>query len=120
MRLYSVVLAATGAALFFGTALAGDQDFVLINKTGYEINKVFGREAGTRDWGSDVLGRDTLDDGENVKIVFDHDENTCRWDLQVVYSDNDRATWTNLNLCKIGKVTLFWDRKNEKTTARLD
>lgn len=120
MRFSTLAASAVCLALSMGSAVAGDQDFTLVNKTGYEINKVFGRESGTRDWGSDILGRDTLDDGESVLIKFDHDENACKWDMRVVYSDNDTSTWTGLNLCKISKVTLFWDRRNQRTTARLD
>ncbi len=101
-------------------AVAGDQDFTLVNKTGYEIDKVYVSAVNAKSWEEDILGKDTLEDGSSVNISFKRSESACRWDMMVVYSDGDKATWTNLNLCRISKVTLFWDRKNEVTRATLD
>jgi hypothetical protein len=101
-------------------AVAGDQDFTLLNKTGYEIEKVYVSAVNAKSWEEDILGKDTLEDGSSVNISFKRSESACRWDMMVVYADGDKATWTNLNLCRISKVTLFWDRKNEVTRATLD
>lgn len=101
-------------------AFAGDQDFTLLNKTGYEIEKVYVSAVNAKTWEEDILGKDTLEDGDSVNISFKRSESACRWDMMVVYTDGDKATWTNLNLCRIGKVTLYWDRKNEVTRAVLD
>src|SRR5882672_4850538 len=120
MRAITLTVAAVAWLLPITAAIAGDQDFSLVNKTGYEIGKVFVSAANARTWEEDILGRDTLSDGESVDITFKHSAEACRWDMMVVYSDGDKATWTNLNLCKINTVTLFWDRKNEVTRAKID
>jgi hypothetical protein len=100
-----------------GPALAGNQDFVLVNKTGYQIDEVYVSQATSKNWGKDVMGEDALDANARVKITFDAPDNVCRWDLKVKYNDGDTAEWGNLNLCNINTVTLYWDRKAQTTRA---
>jgi len=116
----TITAAAFATLLTLTSAFAGDQDFKLVNKTGYEIKSVFVSSTGNRSWGSDILGRDTLDDGDTVNISFSRRESECRWDLMVVYDDGDKATWGDLNLCSISRVTIFWDRKNQVSRATVD
>lgn len=109
--------------LLAGTALpasAGDQDFKLVNKTGYTIDEVYVSRSTSKNWGSDVMGQGTLEDGAAVDITFTAPANACRWDLKVKYDDAETAEWANLNLCNINTVTLFWDRKNQTTRAVTD
>ena len=108
----SVLLAA-----FTVPAVAGDQDFKLVNKTGYQIDEVYVSRVNNRNWGNDIMGRGTLDADNSVDITFNAPPNACRWDLKVKYEDGDTAEWKNLNLCNISTVTLFWDRKNQNTRA---
>lgn len=98
-------------------ALAGDQDFRLVNKTGYQIDEVYVSRVSTKNWGKDVMGTDALSDDATVKITFDAPANACRWDMRVKYEDGDTAEWSNLNLCNIETITLYWDRKANVTRA---
>ena len=60
MRLSSLV---SQVALFAsvlslsGAALAGDADFTLVNRTGYDISEVYISPANKNNWGRDRLGR---------------------------------------------------------------
>ena len=36
---------------------------------------------------------------------------------KVIYQDKDVAIWHDINLCKVSKVTLHWDKKSGDTTA---
>jgi hypothetical protein len=92
-------------------AFAGDQDFTLYNVTGYTIDKVFVSPVGKTTWGSDILGTGQLEDGNKVDITFKASNDICHYDLKVVYTDDDTATWSDLNLCEISKVHLHYDRK---------
>lgn len=68
-----------------------------------------------------MLGKDTLGDKEEWEIKFHRSTKTCKWDLKVVYSDDDSsAIWTNVDLCQVEKVTIHYDRKADKTTATFD
>ena len=69
----------------------------------------------------DVLGDDELGDGVQTRIRFKRAGNTCRWDLKVVYSvDDSSAVWSNVDLCKISKITIKYNRKNDQTSALFD
>lgn len=105
------------AATYSLPALAGEQDFKLVNKTGYQIDEVYVSRASSSSWGRDMMGRDALGDNESVNLSFNAPANVCKWDMRVKYNDGDTAEWSNLNLCSIDKVTLYWDKKNQVTRA---
>lgn len=101
-------------------AIAADakQDFTLINKTGYELNSVFVSPSNSEDWDEDVLGKDVLEDGGTADIEFHRSENTCKWDLKVVYTvDSSSAVWHEIDLCSVSKITIRYNKNTDKTTA---
>lgn len=89
-------------------ALPGKQDFVLHNETGVEIHELYVSPTTTEDWEEDVLGVDTLPDGESVKITFEDREKRSKWDLKVVDSKGNSIEWEALNLLEISDVTLHY------------
>ena len=98
-------------------AFAGDQDFVLINKTGLTIDEFYVSPADDDEWGEDVLGKDVLKNNESVEIKFSRKETDCIWDIKIVDEDDDPVTWTDIDLCKASEITLFY--KNGKPTAQV-
>ena len=56
----------------------------------------------------DVLGVDTLPDGESVKITFEDREKHVHWDLKVVDGKGNSIEWHDLNLIEISEVTLHY------------
>lgn len=114
-----LAFAVLAAAMFTSAAAqAGDQDFTLVNKTGYELNAVFVSPGHGDAWGEDVMGRDTLGDGESVHITFKRAEKTCEWDLKVVYTvDDSSAVWHDIDLCSVSKITIRYNKNSDKTTA---
>ena len=104
-----------------GIALAqGRQDFTLVNRTGYTIDEVYVAPSKSDDWQNDVLGQDTLDNGQRVRIRFPTRVRTCQWDLKVVYSDQEEAEWERFNLCEVSTITLRYDRKKGETWAEYE
>src|SRR4029079_14156756 len=99
--------ASTPATAAASTAAA--QDFTLVNKTGVEIDKVFISPHDGDDWEEDILGRDTLPDGQRVDIKFHRSETAPMWDLRVEDSKGNAIDWENLNLLQISKATLHYD-----------
>ena len=87
-------------------ALAGDQDFTLVNKTGVEIHQVLVAPSESDSWGSDIMGKDTLADDGSVEIKFHRDEDAQDWDLKIIDKSGNSVTWSKLRLTKISKVTL--------------
>lgn len=97
------------------------QNFVLVNRTGYDISEVYVSPAKADDWEEDVLGDDELEEGSQIPIKFSRSQKTCKWDLKVVYSDDDSsAVWHDIDLCKVSKITIRYNRKTDKSTATFD
>lgn len=116
----AVASAALALVMIQSPAFAGQQDFEVVNKTGYPIKHVYVSEANNNSWEEDVLGRDMLNNNESFELVFDNGENVCKWDMKVVYDDGDEAVWQALNLCQISKLTLRWNRNTGVTTAAVE
>ena len=110
---------AAGVALLSPVAAdaAGRQNFTLVNNTGYTIKEVYVSPVSTNDWEEDVLGEDTLDDGQQILIRFQHHAGGCYWDLKVVYDDDTDAHWENFNLCTISQISISYNRRSGKTWA---
>jgi hypothetical protein len=95
---------------------AGEQDFSLVNKTGFTIDALHVTPHSSEDWGDDILGKDTLEDGQTLNITFHRKEKSANWDLRVEDSDGKSYTWEKLNLLEISEVTLFY-RKGVATAT---
>src|SRR5215213_5597937 len=48
----------------------GKQDFTLVNQTGVSINELYVSPHTTNEWEEDILGQDTLANGDSVDITF--------------------------------------------------
>jgi hypothetical protein len=97
---------------------AGAQDFTLVNATGVEIDKVFIAPHSSDNWEEDILGQDTLPNGDKVDIKFHRSETAPLWDLRIEDSKANSIEWENLNLLEISKLTI--DYKDGKATARAE
>ncbi len=98
----------------------GKQDFTLVNATGVEIDKVFISPHSSNDWEEDILGQDTLPDGQSVDIKFHRNEKAAMWDLRIEDKQGNAIEWENLNLLEISKVTLHYDKSTGKATAQTE
>ncbi len=96
----------------------GAQDFTLVNKTGVEIDKVFISPHDADDWEEDILGQDTLPDGQTVDVKFARDETSAKWDVRIEDKQGNAIEWESLDLLKIAKVTLHY--KDGKGTAEVE
>jgi hypothetical protein len=106
----SFLVASTAAA-------QGKQDFTLHNNTGVEIHKLFISPHDVNEWEEDILGRDTLADGESVEVHFSRKETSKDWDLKVVDKEGNSIEWESLNLLEISEITLHY--KDGHATAEV-
>ena len=90
------------------------QDFTLHNETRQEITEVYVSPTGVDEWEEDILGTDTLPNGESVAISFSRRKENM-WDIKVVFRSGKDAVWSKLNLSQITDVTLSF--KNGKPWA---
>ena len=96
------------------------QDFTLANATGVEINAVYVSPSEADHWGKDILGKDTLPDGEEADIEFSPEEESALWDLKIEDKEGNAIIWTKLNLTEISTLTLHWDADTKKATAEAE
>ncbi|HPG84316.1 MAG TPA: hypothetical protein PKY55_13620 [bacterium] len=93
----------------------GAQDFILVNRTGLTIDQFFCSPSKSNNWEEDVLGMDVLEDEASAGITFSREEVSCKWDLMIVDEEGDKIVWSNIDLCKTSRITLFYD--NGQPTA---
>ena len=118
--IHSLLLAGTACAATLmtpATALAGDADFTLVNRTGYAIAEVYLAPANQKNWGRDRLGRSVLDNGRSKLFTFSDSAN-CVQDIQVVFDDDGSSVvWEDFDLCALNKITLRYNRKTGVVSA---
>jgi hypothetical protein len=117
-RLFSTLGLVSALAIGATALRAGDQDFVLVNKTGYDIDEVYVAPANEKEWGEDIMGKDVLEDGQKVTIEFSHKEKECAWDMRIVFSDGEEAVWEDFDLCKVREITLRYEKKRPTATFK--
>jgi hypothetical protein len=105
------------AFLATSSARAGDQDFTLVNKTGVEIHALHVAPHSSDEWGEDILGKDTLANGDSLDITFGKHDRAHHWDLRIEDEKGNSLTWENLDLMSIEQVTLHY--KDGKAWADL-
>ena len=101
-------------------AVAGDADFTLTNRTGYDIESVYIAPSRSKSWGDDKLGRSILANGRSRDMIFNKQGSTCIYDMLIHwegYGEADDRTWEQLDLCSIQKITLRYNKATDVTTA---
>jgi hypothetical protein len=99
---------------FVSAASQNKQDFTLHNETGQEVKEVYVSPTAADEWEEDILGTDTLANGDSVDISFTRRQEDL-WDLKVTFSSGKSSIWTKLNLSQITDVTISF--KNGKPWA---
>jgi len=91
-----------------GAAPAGgaQQNFTIQNTTGHTVVTLNVSPSNENSWGPDILGRDTLANGESAQITFPHGETQCNFDIKATYDDGDTTDARGVNLCQVATVTL--------------
>jgi hypothetical protein len=103
------LMAVVAISLLTATAAqAGEQDFVLNNKTGFVINKLQISPHSAESWEEDILGQGQLENGSSLKIRFARSEKAAHWDLRIEDENGKGIVWENLNLLEISSVTLHF------------
>ncbi|MCY1166702.1 MULTISPECIES: hypothetical protein [Polaromonas] len=116
-----VLFASTLASLMVSaSALAGDADFTLVNRTGITLREIYISPANRNSWGNDRMGEGVLDNGKSRLFRFS-DKSACKQDLKVVFDDDSGdVVWRNFDLCEIDKVTLKFNKSTRAATADIE
>ena len=112
------ILAALAASALATFAHAGDADFTLVNRTGYEIREVYISPARANNWGRDRMGDGTLENGKSKRFEF-RERAACKQDIKVVFEDDkSEVTWENVDLCELDKITIRYNRSTREVSAQ--
>jgi hypothetical protein len=110
--LFALVASAMAAA-----AQAGEADFTLVNRTGYDIREVYISPANRNNWGRDRMGDGMLENGKSKRFEF-RERAACKQDIMVVFDDdNSKVTWENVDLCELDKITIRYNRSTREVSA---
>ena len=96
-RIRTIVLTAAFLLLTASSALAGAQDFILVNRTGYDIYAINVSPSDTEQWEEDILGSKILANGEVLAVRFPAIK-TQFWDIQVKFKDGSGLFWLHIDL----------------------
>src|SRR5215467_12189489 len=115
------VLAATLTA---SSSFAEDErNVTVVNGTGYGIKFLGFNNPGDDDWSDNELPPNSvLPHGNSVYVKFNTEDDGCKWNFKIEWSDPGYpgVVWKNVDLCKIDKVTLKYNRATDQTTAEVE
>lgn len=86
-------------------ALAGTQDFTLVNHTGGDVYSVYVAPADSGEWSHDLLG-DTIMQDEGRRDIRFSGQSACLWDILATDSDDNQVVFPGIDLCSVYKVIL--------------
>ncbi|HAG81593.1 MAG TPA: hypothetical protein DCL61_10590 [Cyanobacteria bacterium UBA12227] len=103
------VLAFPIASLNVASALAGQQDFTMVNDTDLVMVNLYVSSANSSSWGRDRLGSSILESQDEFFVEFNNNSDQCWWDIKAIYEDGtyDLAQY---NLCETGVVRFVGSR----------
>jgi hypothetical protein len=120
MNIKHLLVAIALAPVAAVSAFAGEADFTLVNRTGYEIREVYISAANRNNWGRDRLGDGSLAHTKSKLFKFS-DRASCKQDIMVVFEDDEsKVTWEDMDLCEINKLTLKYNRSNKTVSADIE
>lgn len=114
MRKLFLTAAVISFASFILPASAEDLEFMISNKSKYDINEIYASPVNADNWGEDMMDEDTvLKSGESGKATIKSGKGQCKFDLKFVFEDdgdkdetNNNVIEKNIDLCETGSYTL--------------
>lgn len=90
------VLAFVGLAAFTG-ATKSSKTITVVNKTTFNVDRIFLSPVEEKTWGDDILGdTDILEPGDQVEIEID-----CgAWDVMLVAADESTCELSGIDICE--------------------
>jgi len=91
-----------------GNATAQSQNFSITNTTGMILIDVYISPNDANDWGSDVIPKDMILDGETFDFTFSGVEpSKCVWDIMFTAEDGMKYYMQDVDLCNTTTITLY-------------
>lgn len=100
-------------------ALAQQQNFILVNRTGYTIMSVNVSPTASNNWGPDILGTQVVQDGQQVTVQFPPGITECNFDVRITYDSGDSSDVRAVDLCRASQITVTYDEDEEETSFQV-
>ncbi|KMO44920.1 hypothetical protein VQ03_00500 [Methylobacterium tarhaniae] len=85
--------------------MAANRHVDIVNKTGMTLKEFYASSTGSNNWEEDILGRDTIANGETFDINIDDGTGACRFDFRAVFQNGGESVKRNVNVCEISTFT---------------
>ena len=98
-----------------GVALAGSQDFTLVNQSPYSIVGLWIAPADSDNWEENVLAGTSVDPNSSIDITFDSSGNTRWWNFRIKDSSGKVWIWEkkDYDLTKISQITYYYNNSGK-------
>lgn len=107
MKSFFLSLAAALLLCTAGVSAAIAQEIIVANGTGFTIQQLGLMDSNAKGDAQDLLGNDTLANGEGLKININGSPKG--WELIAVDGNGGQVNWQNLDLTGVSKITLRAD-----------
>ncbi len=102
----ALTIAAATALLVAGSAAqAADRHVDIVNNTGLQMTHFYASNSGANSWEEDILGKDTLDDGDTVTVDINDGSGACKFDFKAVFEGGASLVRTGIDVCTITSFT---------------
>ncbi len=102
----AAVFAAIAVVCSATSASALDRHVTVVNNTDFTIVEFYASSVGQDTWEEDILGKDTLEPGQKVRIDIDDGTGYCKYDVKAVFNDGDEVVKRGMNVCEVGTFTI--------------
>lgn len=98
-----------------GVALAGSQDFTLINRSPFRIVGFWVAPANSDNWEENLLEGDAVAPNASIDITFDNASNVRWWNFRIKDSSGKVWRWENkdYDLTKISQITYYYQQNGK-------
>lgn len=107
MKRFILSFAAALMIFAFSTGAALAKEILIANGTGFTIKRLGLADSNASGNAQDLLGNDTLANGEGLKINISGSPKG--WELIAVDNEGNQVNWQNLDLTGVSKITLRGD-----------
>lgn len=102
MRLAAI---ASAAMLVTLSAHAADRNVDLVNKTGMTMTAFYASVTNANSWEENILGNDSLDDGDTQPIDINDGSGKCVFDFKATFKNGSTVEKRGVNVCQISTFT---------------
>ena len=105
IRTFVAAAALLAGAAASTVAFAADRRVNIVNKTGLVMTHFYASNSGTDSWEEDILGRDTLADGETVQVDINDGSGACKFDFKAVFENGASLERQGIDVCQVSSFT---------------